>query len=290
MLVNDLKALFHNQLDAIYGKDEVFTFFFMLTEAYSNISRLDVALDINLSITKAEQQPFFDALEQLKKQQPIQYIIGETEFFGLPFKVNSNTLIPRPETEELVQLIMDSYTNKASVNNASILDVGTGSGCIAISLAKNIPKSTVHALDVSAKAIQTASENAMLNQVNVNFLESSILEDTTWDSVFKDLKFDTIVSNPPYVRQLEKQAMSANVLENEPHLALFVDDDNPLIFYKAITNFALQYLKPKGELFFEINEYLGQETVDLLIHSGFENVQLKQDFFGKDRMVFGRKK
>ncbi|MBL7559925.1 peptide chain release factor N(5)-glutamine methyltransferase [Olleya sp. YSTF-M6] len=290
MLVNDLKALFHNQLDAIYGKDEVFTFFFMLTEAYSNISRLDVALDINLSITKAEQQPFFDALEQLKKQQPIQYIIGETEFFGLPFKVNSNTLIPRPETEELVQLIMDSYTNKASVNNASILDVGTGSGCIAISLAKNIAKSTVHALDVSAKAIQNASENAMLNQVYVNFLESSILEDTTWDSVFKDLKFDTIVSNPPYVRQLEKQAMSANVLENEPHLALFVDDDNPLIFYKAITNFALKYLKPKGELFFEINEYLGRETVDLLIHSGFENVQLKQDFFGKDRMVFGRKK
>ncbi|MEM5538128.1 peptide chain release factor N(5)-glutamine methyltransferase [Olleya sp. AS48] len=289
MLIKDLKALFHKELDDIYGPDEVFTFFFMLTEHYCNISRLDVALNTNLSVTTDEKIQIFKALESLEQQQPIQYILGETEFFGMPFKVNPNTLIPRPETEELVQLVLDSYDNKEQGHNASVLDIGTGSGCIAISLAKNLAEATIFGLDVSAKAIKIATQNALLNKVNVDFIEASILEDTACKNIFKDLKFDTIVSNPPYVRQLEKQAMTSNVLDNEPHLALFVSDDNPLIFYKAITKFASQYLKTNGELFFEINEYLGKEMIALLIDNGFKNVQLKQDFFGKDRMISGVK-
>lgn len=289
MLVKDLKQIFHKELDAIYGKDEVFSFFFMLTEQYCNISRLDVALDTKISITKEEQEPLFKALESLKQHTPIQYILGETEFYGLPFKVNANTLIPRPETEELVQLVVDAYPKQNSKAKVSILDIGTGSGCIAISLAKNIVPSSVSALDVSAKALEQARQNAVLNNVEVDFVAGDILTMTEGDSAFKNITFDVIVSNPPYVRNLEKLEMQANVLENEPHLALFVADDNPLLFYKAITGFAVQHLKQNGQLFFEINEYLGPEMIQLLEDNGFKDVQLKQDFFGKDRMVKGIK-
>ncbi|SFJ34648.1 peptide chain release factor N(5)-glutamine methyltransferase [Olleya namhaensis] len=289
MLVKDLKQIFHKELDAIYGKDEVFSFFFMLTEQYCNISRLDVALDTKISITKEEQEPLFKALESLKQNTPIQYILGETEFYGLPFKVNANTLIPRPETEELVQLVVDAYPKQNSKAKVSILDIGTGSGCIAISLAKNIVPSSVSALDVSAKALEQARQNAVLNNVEVDFVAGDILTMTEGDSAFKNITFDVIVSNPPYVRNLEKLEMQANVLENEPHLALFVADDNPLLFYKAITGFAVQHLKQNGQLFFEINEYLGPEMIQLLEDNGFKDVQLKQDFFGKDRMVKGTK-
>lgn len=289
MLVKDLKQIFHKELDAIYGKDEVFSFFFMLTEQYCNISRLDVALDTKISITKEEQEPLFKALESLKQNTPIQYILGETEFYGLPFKVNANTLIPRPETEELVQLVVDAYPKQNSNAKVSILDIGTGSGCIAISLAKNIVPSSVSALDVSAKALEQARQNAVLNNVEVDFVAGDILTMTEGDSAFKNITFDVIVSNPPYVRNLEKLEMQANVLENEPHLALFVADDNPLLFYKAITGFAVQHLKQNGQLFFEINEYLGPEMIQLLEDNGFKDVQLKQDFFGKDRMVKGTK-
>ena len=289
MLVKDLKQLFHKELDAIYGKDEVFSFFFMLTEQYCNISRLDVALDTKISITKEEQEPLFKALESLKQHTPIQYILGETEFYGLPFKVNANTLIPRPETEELVQLVVDAYPEQNSKAKVSILDIGTGSGCIAISLAKNIVPSSVSALDVSAKALEQARQNAVLNNVEVDFVAGDILTMAEGDSAFKNITFDVIVSNPPYVRNLEKLEMQANVLENEPHLALFVADDNALLFYKAITGFAVQHLKQNGQLFFEINEYLGPEMIQLLEDNGFKDVQLKQDFFGKDRMVKGTK-
>ena len=289
MLVKDLKQIFHTQLDAIYGKDEVFSFFFMLTEHYCNISRLDVALDTAISITKEEQEPLFTALEGLKQHTPIQYILGETEFYGLPFKVNANTLIPRPETEELVQLVIDAYPEHDGKTKVSILDIGTGSGCVAISLAKNIVPSSVTALDVSAKALEQAKQNGVLNNVSVDFIEGDILKMIEGDSAFKNITFDAIVSNPPYVRNLEKLEMQANVLENEPHLALFVSDDDPLVFYKAITIFAVKHLKEKGQLFFEINEYLGAEMVKLLEDNGFKDVQLKQDFFGKDRMVKGIK-
>ena len=233
-----------------------------------------------------------NALKALKNHEPIQYIIGQTEFYGLPFYVNENTLIPRPETEELVELILSNTTANnhlelVEVNNQfNILDIGTGTGCIAISLAKQLPNANVSAIDVSAKALEMANKNAQLNQVDINFIENDILKicNSELDSA---TKFDIIVSNPPYVRQLEKQQMQDNVLNHEPHLALFVEDENPLIFYRAITQFATKNLKPNGELYFEINEYLGKEMMALLEAFGFKNIQLKQDLFGKDRMICG---
>lgn len=288
MKLKDLEKIFHNHLDTIYGKYEVSSFFFLCIDSFYNISRLQLALDRDLSITKAEQQPVFDALEALKNEKPIQYILSETEFYGLPFKVNENTLIPRPETEELVSLVINSVTSSAVEKFQEILDIGTGSGCIAISLAKNIKNAQVYAVDVSAKAIEKAKENAVLNEVEVNFIECDILKARQAELVSVSHKFDVIVSNPPYVRNLEKPEIQNNVLNNEPHLALFVEDNNPLIFYKAITELATKKLKPNGQLFFEINEYLGKETKQLVESLGFKNVEIIKDMFSKDRMLKAR--
>lgn len=290
MLLKDLENIFHKELDAIYGKEEVTSFFFLCTDAFYKISRLQLALDRDLTITKSEQQPIFNALEDLKNQKPIQYILGETEFYGLPFKVNENTLIPRPETEELVALVIEnSKKQKQNPNVYSILDIGTGSGCIAISLARNIENAQVYAMDVSAKAIEKAKENASLNKVVVAFIEADVLKLRYTELVSVSHKFDIIVSNPPYVRNLEKAEIQNNVLDNEPHLALFVEDNNPLIFYKAITELAKEKLKENGQLFFEINEYLGEETKALVESLGFKNVVLIKDMFGKDRMLKANK-
>lgn len=292
MKLKDLKHKFHEHLDAIYGKEEVQTFFFMLTEYYNAIKRIDLALSTDLSIEDDFVLKYESALEALKNHEPIQYIIGQTEFYGLPFYVNENTLIPRPETEELVELILSNITTNGQLelvkgdHQFNILDIGTGTGCIAISLAKQLPNANVSAIDVSAKALEMANKNAQLNQVDINFIENDILKicNSELDSA---TKFDIIVSNPPYVRQLEKQQMQDNVLNHEPHLALFVEDENPLIFYRAITQFATKNLKPNGELYFEINEYLGKEMMAFLEEFGFKNIQLKQDLFGKDRMICG---
>ena len=287
MLVKDLKNIFHTELDAIYGKEEVQTFFFMLTEAYNTIKRLDLALNVDLTIGQEDVSKYKLALQALKNHQPIQYILGKTEFYGLPFNVNQNTLIPRPETEELVNWIITCHAEHVQATPLTILDIGTGTGCIAISLAKNIEKAKVFALDVSDEAIETAKQNAYLNEVEVEFVQTNILNKDSSDLELINFKFDVIVSNPPYVRHQEKLAMQDNVLNYEPHLALFVEDENPLIFYTAITELATKKLKPNGELYFEINEYLGQEMIALLKEYGFEDVQLKQDLFGKNRMVKG---
>ena len=292
MKLKDLKQKFHEHLDAIYGKEEVQTFFFMITEYYNAIKRIDLALNTDLTIEDDFVLKYESALEALKNHEPIQYIIGQTEFYGLPFYVNENTLIPRPETEELVELILSNITTNDQLelvkgdHQFNILDIGTGTGCIAISLAKQLPNANVSAIDVSAKALEMANKNAQLNQVDIDFIENDILKicNSELDSA---TKFDIIVSNPPYVRQLEKQQMQDNVLNHEPHLALFVEDENPLIFYRAITQFATKNLKPNGELYFEINEYLGKEMMAFLEEFGFKNIQLKQDFFGKDRMICG---
>ena len=290
MKLKDIEQLFHKELDALFGKDEVSQFFYLCIEAFYKLSRLDLALDTNLAITVEEQSTILNALEQLKQEQPIQYILGETEFYGLPFKVNANTLIPRPETEELVSLIIDNVkqSNEPKVNSQesiTILDIGTGTGCIAISLAKNITNAKVYALDVSPEALKMAKKNAKLNNVNVTFVEASILNPSKWRDVFKEVTFDVVVSNPPYVRELEKAEIQPNVLNHEPHLALFVDDDNPLVFYKAITEFAEQKLKPNGQLYFEINEYLGKEMKTLVEAYQFNNVEIMKDIFEKDRML-----
>lgn len=291
MVLKDLQNIFHKELDAIYGKDEVNSFFFLCTEHYLSVPRIQITLEPEFTITKPETDIFFKVLEDLKQQKPIQYIIGETEFYGLLFKVNDNALIPRPETEELVALILQNIKKqKLNSKRINVLDIGTGSGCIAISLAKNLPNAEVYALDVSIEALKIAKQNAKLNNVEITLIEADILNESTWNLDFKNLEFDIIVSNPPYVRNLEKQEIQPNVLDNEPHLALFVEDDNPLVFYKAITDFAVKNLKPNGQLYFEINQYLGEETKALLTEANFENVELLKDLNGNDRMLRGRSK
>ena len=289
MVLKELQHIFHIELDAIYGKHEVDSFFYLCTEHYLNVPRIQLTLEPGLAITKSETDTFFKVLEDLKQQKPIQYILGETEFFGLPFKVNKNVLIPRPETEELVDLISRSVTSLVVDKPMKILDIGTGSGCIAIALAKNLPNAKVYALDVSKEALKVAKQNAEINKVDINFIEASILDDTYHSAFEAESNFDIIVSNPPYVRNLEKEEIKPNVLDNEPHLALFVEDDNPLLFYKAITNFAIKKLKDKGSLYFEINQYLGEETQQLLIDANFEAIELLKDLNGNDRMLKGEK-
>lgn len=291
MRLKDIQNIFHEELSAIYDKHEVDSFFFILTEALYDVTRIKLALDPELIIGESDR--LFAALERLKNQEPIQYIVGNTEFFGLPFKVNQHVLIPRPETEELVSLVIESLKYKiVSSDSMHVLDIGTGSGCIAISLAKNLKNARVYALDVSKEALKVAEGNAKLNNVAVKFIESDILmieEGKLKTKCISDVKFDIIVSNPPYVRELEKEQMKPNVLNNEPHLALFVEDENPLQFYKAITEFAVDSLKDDGTLFFEINEYLGNDMIQLLKDYHFKNIELKQDIFKKDRMIKGQK-
>ena len=277
MLVQEFKKQFFLELSKSYPETEIQSFFNILIQHKLNLSRVDLALQSSLEFNNSDLDFFQKALKELKKQIPIQYIIGETEFYGLHFNVNSNVLIPRPETEELVDWILKDHQNSPSIK---ILDIGTGSGCIAISLAENLPKAEVFAIDISSEAIKTAKSNAVINNVTVNFIEDNILTLTQLPH-----KFDVIVSNPPYVRELEKEQMQLNVLANEPHLALFVENDNPLLFYDKIADLAKPCLNKNGHLYFEINQYLGAETVELLKLKGFKKIQLKKDIFEVDRIT-----
>jgi len=286
MILKNLKTYFNTTLLGYYPATEIDSFFYMLAEAVLGMKRIDVSLELNASIEAATYNHFQEAAERLQSYEPIQYILGDTEFYGLLFKVNSSVLIPRPETEELVSWIIEENKTKEGI---SILDIGTGSGCIAITLAKHLPKAKVFALDVSRSALEVAKKNAVLNAVDVHFIEADILKLNAENKNQKpwDLGFDVVVSNPPYVRELEKELMTANVLKHEPHLALFVSDDDALIFYRKITQFSKQRLNAKGQLFFEINEYLGKETKLLMENEGFKAITLEQDVFDKDRMIKG---
>ena len=281
MKIFELKSNFKTALSGLYPSEEIQSFFNILSEKYLKISRIQIALNSEKEISKETVQNFQSALVRLKNHEPIQYIIGETEFYGLPFKVNKHTLIPRPETEELVEWIFCEFSNQQStIKNQQFLDIGTGSGCIAISLAKNLPNSKICALDISEEALKIARENAEMNKVEVNFFQTDILKTKTLPK-----KFNIIVSNPPYVRELEKKWMQQNVLNYEPDSALFVTDNDPLLFYRAISKLAKQHLQPNGNLFFEINEYLANELTELLKSENFKNIEVKKDIFGKDRML-----
>ena len=280
MKIKEYRSQFIQELTLIYDAGEAESFFYLILEEKKMLKRIDLALRPDLEFSEEEIVVWNSILEQLKKEIPVQYLLGKTSFYGLDFEVNENVLIPRPETEELVEWILfNNRTIQKSVN-LKILDIGTGSGCIAISLAKNIPSSQVYAIDVSEKALATAKKNAKLNTVNVTFINQNILET-------EDLKqqFDIIVSNPPYVRNLEKEEIKKNVLDNEPHLALFVDDNDALIFYRKIAELAQKNLSENGQLFFEINQYLGKEMIDLLEKMNFKNIELRKDIYGNDRMI-----
>ncbi|MDI5886356.1 peptide chain release factor N(5)-glutamine methyltransferase [Flavobacterium yafengii] len=278
--IKEYRTQFIQELTPIYDAGEAESFFYLILEEKHQLKRIDLALHPDLVFSEAEMVVWNSILEQLKQEIPVQYLLGKTSFYGLDFEVNENVLIPRPETEELVEWILESQKSKVESQNIRILDIGTGSGCIAISLAKNIPNAAVFAIDVSEKALAIAKKNAERNAVEVTFINQNILET-------EDLRqqFDIIVSNPPYVRNLEKEEIKKNVLDNEPHLALFVEDNDALIFYKKIAELAQKNLSENGQLYFEINQYLGKETVDLLEKMNFKNIELRKDIYGNDRMI-----
>ena len=280
MLLKEIKNIYHSELDPIYPKEEVDSFFYLTIAHHLNLERFVLALQPNLTLSKKEEQPLFEVLAQLRLKKPIQYILGSTHFMDMDFKVNENVLIPRPETEELVRWVLEDYRMDGN-KEISILDIGTGSGCIAISLAKNMKRAKVYGLDISKKALEVAKDNAVKNQVEVEFLNADILN----MEYFKE-KVDVIVSNPPYVRLLEKEKMKPNVIENEPGSALFVPDNDPLVFYRKINELAKKNLKSGGRLYLEINQYLGKET-KALFENGFIEVELRKDMFGNDRMLKG---
>ena len=289
MVIKELKTCFFNSLKNIQDEQEIESFFFILTEYLHNLKRVDVALNPNFELSEAAIEKWNSILTELKQEKPIQYITGEAWFYGLQFEVNENTLIPRPETEELVEWILNSPITQHQTP-ITILDIGTGSGCIPISLKSNVPQANVSAIDVSEKALEVAKRNAASNKVEINFIQDNILEVEDLSKLQTSnaqllTNFNIIVSNPPYVRNLEKQEIKKNVLDYEPHLALFVEDTDALLFYRKIAQLALKNLSPNGLLFFEINQYLGKETVELLESLGFKNIELKKDIYGNDRMV-----
>jgi release factor glutamine methyltransferase len=277
MKIQQFKKYFFLELSDHYPETEIQSFFNLLVEFQLNLSRAEVILQASLEIKEYDLSFLQNSLSKLKSHIPIQYILGKTEFYGLDFKVNKHVLIPRPETEELVDWIVKDIPKN---RNLKILDIGTGSGCIAISIAKNLPNAEVFAIDVSTEALQVAQKNMSLNKVAIHFIKADILS-------LKKLpySFDIIVSNPPYVREMEKEKMQKNVFENEPHLALFVKDSNPLIFYDRISELAKDQLTKNGILYFEINQYLGEKTAALLKARGFKNIELKKDFFDNVRMI-----
>lgn len=288
MKIKDTIQLFRDELKDIYSPEEIENFIFFSMNEYLGFTRRHLQLKANQSLGEKETERFKTILTQLKNHKPIQYILGNTEFYGLKIRVNEDVLIPRPETEELVETVIQDVAEKKEVN---ILDIGTGSGCIAISLKKHLPNATVSAIDISDEALLIAKANAIVNQTQINFLQGDILSPIPKEK--KDsgslqgggYGFDIIVSNPPYVRISEKDKMSKNVLDYEPHLALFVNDNDALVFYKAIADFASQNLSATGKLYFEINETLGNEIKKLLETKGFKNVEVKKDMSGKDRIA-----
>ncbi|HEX9979803.1 MAG TPA: peptide chain release factor N(5)-glutamine methyltransferase [Flavobacterium sp.] len=277
MKITTYRNIFREALFPLYDEKEIDSFFYLILEENHELKRIDLALDPHKELSHSELAQWDTILASLKKEIPIQYILGSTFFYGLRFNVSPHVLIPRPETEELVEWIISNYKER---QNLKILDIGTGSGCIAVSLAKNLESSEVSAIDVSAEALEIASGNASANAVNVNFIKTDILS-------AEDLpqQYDIIVSNPPYVRNLEKHEIQNNVLLHEPHLALFVEDDDALLFYRNIAQLARTNLKKGGSLYFEINQYLGKETKSLLVQEGFSEVTLGKDIYGNDRML-----
>ncbi|RWY54219.1 peptide chain release factor N(5)-glutamine methyltransferase [Mucilaginibacter gilvus] len=282
--IKDVFLNFHQVLDELYGAQETEAITLMVLSEITDLSRAKIKAFPEDDVPTDAREKLPAILTELKTCKPVQYILGSTEFYGLSFLVNPATLIPRPETEELVEwALLSLKLNVESQKSFSILDIGTGSGCIAISLKKNLPDAAVTAVDISAEALQTAKQNAVINEVDVEFIEVDVLKVSK--SEIENRKFEIIISNPPYVTLHDKTLMHTNVTDFEPHSALFVPEDDPLLFYKAIADFAAEKLITGGLLFFEINEAFGKETVELLADKGFTNIELRKDMSGRDRMV-----
>lgn len=276
MRLTDYKSHFKAELELLYPETEINTFFYRLVEHFTNLRRIDLALNPEYKLDKSQKGKFEKALSRLQQHEPIQYILGGTEFYGLSFKVNKHVLIPRPETEELVEWVLSATTDK----DLSILDIGTGSGSIPIALAKNLAKAQLTGVDISEKALNVAKENAAQNQVKVNFKTYDILNPGPWAE-----KFDIIVANPPYIPVEEKSKMQSNVLDYEPQQALFVQDKTPLIFYRKILDFAQTHLHKNGQVYLELNEFL-KDDLNKLFNSYLPNkIYFKNDIHQKTRMA-----
>jgi len=277
--VQDAFNTFKQTLAPLYDAQEADAITTLVLSELTGYSKAKLKAFPETELTDEQSKKLSGILNQLQTGHPLQYILGHTEFYGLSFEVNPNVLIPRPETEELVSWIIESAGTSSAI---SLLDIGTGSGCIAITLKHEMQQATVSAIDISTGALETAKRNAANNKVEVNFIHADIL---AHEHIKFNEKLDVIVSNPPYVTETDKRQMHTNVTDFEPHSALFVPEENPLLFYNAIADFAVKKLKSNGLLFFEINESYGKATVDMLSLKSFTNIELKKDMSGRDRMI-----
>ncbi|HUH75374.1 MAG TPA: peptide chain release factor N(5)-glutamine methyltransferase [Chitinophagales bacterium] len=277
-MLKEVEKEFSKRLSHLYDLQEIKEIFLLCAEEILALSRTEIILQKDRDLGDDVRFRFEALLSSLEKGVPIQYALGYAWFYGMKLKVNEGVLIPRPETEELVALILKENRHK----NPKIIDIGTGSGCIPIALKKHLPEAEVWGLDVSPEALKVASENAKNENCAINFVEADILHA---DKVFPQHNFDIIVSNPPYITPSEKSAMAANVLDHEPHLALFIPEENPLLFYEVIAGFAKERLCKGGKLYFEINRRFSQELKVHLVKLGFTEVEVHLDMHGADRMV-----
>lgn len=272
---NSLAAIKTFFLKELSDFPEAKIYFEICCEVWLGLSKMDVLMDAERELTESELLLFFQGVKELKANRPVQYVVGKSWFYGLELNVREGVLIPRPETEELVDWIVKDFPNLKS-----ILDIGTGSGCIPLSIKSVLPNAEVSAIDISKEALSIAKSNSELLGLKIHWIEEDIL-----NPKLRNEKFEVIVSNPPYIPNTDKSKMSDNVLKFEPGLALFVEDHEPLVFYIAIAEFALSNLEDEGTLFFEIHEDFGKETSEMLVRKGFKNIELKQDLQGRDRMI-----
>lgn len=282
-ILQDFELLFQHELQELYDEDEIKAIFLVVVAEKFGLNRINYQLRKTDIVNEKDKAEVLSILQDLKKHRPIQYILNRADFYGEVFQVNESVLIPRQETEELVDLIIK---NHKSSQNLKIIDIGTGSGCIPITLSKHLNNALVTTIDISKEAIKTAQENAKNLKTQIQFINADIFE---WEYIFSDQHYNIIVSNPPYITQGEKQHMNQNVLAYEPELALFIEESAPLIFYDVISSFALKHLAPNGDLYFEINQYLGAEMKELMEKKGFEQVKLIKDINGADRIIHAKK-
>jgi len=280
MTIRQITNELHQQLTRQYPETEIESFAHILFRHYLGMTPAQVHLSRDSKPSAGTVKQIRYAIDELKKYRPIQYILGETEFYGLQLELTPDVLIPRPETEELVDWVVHEYDKNAEL---AMVDIGTGSGCIAVALAANFPNANVWAIDVSEAALAVAKKNTLKNRVKVNFL----LEDVQKDGLmgFEPASLDAIVSNPPYIAPSEKEQLLPNVLEYEPHIALFTPENHPLVFFERIAAFGLKCLKRKGKIFFEINEAFPEKVTDILQKNHYSNITVRKDINGKWRMV-----
>ena len=289
MTIAEIEEIFLDQMPGFYEKDEIKAIACLAVQQVCGINKSYYMLHKKQDLTLVQETALIRMLDELRFGKPLQHVLGEVDFYGLKFKVNKSVLIPRPETEELVDWIVKSIETER-IPCANILDIGTGSGCIPIALKKSVPGSEVSGMDISNEALEIAQKNCAINEVEINLFHGDILDDEfriEGEYSAENQLFDIIVSNPPYITLAEKEQMHANILQHEPYEALFVPDEKPLVFYDAIINFSEKHLREGGYLFFEINEIYGAETISLLHQKGF-NAELRKDLQGKDRMVKAR--